>query len=220
MKSVIISTSKTEKLKKFLIFIAFTSASYFSYKLVARNGNQSETFVTDHANLRKEKLNTEIAQVEKLLKSNAHYNSEIAFFLDMRIPSMKNRFFIYDLKAGKIVDQGLVAHGSGSETGVSGQLKFSNINNSLSTSLGKYAIGHSYTGKFGKAYKLYGLDQTNSNAFSRAIVLHKYEKVPYEEQETYICNSHGCPMVNVTFYSRIEKIIDASDKKIILNIYY
>ena len=113
-----------------------------------------------------------------------------------------------------------MAHGSGSETGIGGQLKFSNINNSLSTSLGKYSIGHSYNGKFGKAYKLYGLDETNSNAFSRNIVLHKFEDVPYDEQESYICNSHGCPMVNEKFYSRLEKIIDASDKKIILRIYY
>lgn len=167
-----------------------------------------------------ERLQTEIIAVEKLLKSNAAYNIEIGFFIDMRIPSMKNRFFIYDFKTKKMIDQGIVAHGSGSETGVDGQLKFSNVNNSLATSLGKYSIGHSYNGKFGKAYKLYGLDQTNSNAFSRNIVLHKYEDVPYQEQETYICNSHGCPMVSQKFYRILEKIIDASDKKIILSVYY
>lgn len=191
---------------------------------MTRNFGQNTTMVFQpkyvNNDLRNEKLKTEIIEVEKLLKSNARYNSEIGFFIDMRIPSMKNRFFIYDFKAKKIIDQGLVAHGSGSETGINGQLKFSNINNSLSTSLGKYSVQNSYNGKFGKAYKLYGLDETNSNAFSRNIVLHKYQDVPYEEQEHYICNSHGCPMVNEKFYSRIEKIIDASNKKIILTIYY
>jgi hypothetical protein len=133
---------------------------------------------------------------------------------------MKNRFFIYNFKEKKIIDQGIVAHGSGSETGIEGQLKFSNVNNSLSTSLGKYSIGKAYSGMFGKAYKLHGLDQTNSAAFSRNIVLHKYEDVPYEEQENYICNSHGCPMVNEKFFSVVEKILDNSNKKIILTIYY
>jgi hypothetical protein len=86
--------------------------------------------------------------------------------------------------------------------------------------LGKYSIGNYYEGKFGKAYKLYGLDETNSNALTRNIVLHKYYDVPYEEQVNNICNSYGCPMVNKKFYTRLEKIIDNSKKSIVLNIYY
>lgn len=138
----------------------------------------------------------------------------------MKIHSGKNRFFVYDLKKEAIVDQGLVAHGSGSETEIQGKLKFSNTNNSLATSLGKYYIGNSYVGKFGKAYRLYGLDKTNSNAFERAVVLHKYSDVPYEEQADYICNSYGCPMVNSNYFKRIESIIDNSKTSILLVIYY
>jgi hypothetical protein len=86
--------------------------------------------------------------------------------------------------------------------------------------LGKYSIGKDYVGRFGKAYKLYGLDVTNSNAFARSIVLHKYDKVPYEEQDKAIVHSLGCPMVNELYYNRIEKIIDNSKRNIILDIYY
>jgi hypothetical protein len=138
----------------------------------------------------------------------------------MRVKSSKNRFIIYDLKNDKIVDQGLVAHGIGSETGKTEELKFSNTNNSFCTSLGKYYIGKNYVGKFGKAYKLFGLESTNSNAFARNIVLHKYDFVPYEEQEKAICHSLGCPMVNEKYYTRIEKLIDNSKRNIILDIYY
>jgi hypothetical protein len=138
----------------------------------------------------------------------------------MEITSGKNRFFIYDLKNNKLFYKGLVSHGSGSETGIKGKLKFSNIANSLCTSLGKYSIGKAYKGIFGKSYKLYGLDETNCNAFNRNIVLHQYSAVPFEEQEYEICRSYGCPMVNETFFSQIEKIIDKSKKKIILTIYY
>ncbi|MCD0464541.1 murein L,D-transpeptidase catalytic domain-containing protein [Flavobacterium sp. ENC] len=132
----------------------------------------------------------------------------------------KNRFFIYDLKQNKILNKGLVGHGTGSETGIPGKLKFSNLKDSHCTSLGKYAIGTSYQGSFGKSYKLYGLDKTNSNASDRNVVLHEYSKVPFEEQENPICNSYGCPMVNSAFFNVPEKIIDTSAKKIILVIYY
>jgi hypothetical protein len=167
-----------------------------------------------------EKLNKQVEDVRKMITKSPKYNKEIAFFIDMEILSGKNRFFVYDLKTNKIIDEGLVAHGLGSETQTEGKLTFSNISNSLSTSLGKYSIGNHYKGKFGKAYKLYGLDKSNSNAYNRNIVLHKYSAVPYEEQETNICHSFGCPMVNVKYFERIEKIIDNSQTSIILSIYY
>jgi len=138
----------------------------------------------------------------------------------MRVMSGKNRFIVYDLKNDKIVDQGLVAHGIGSETQNKPDLKFSNANSSFCTALGKYSIGQNYVGKYGKAYKLYGLDTTNSNAFARSIVLHKYDQVPYEEQDKAIVHSLGCPMVNEIYFNRIEKLIDNSKRNIILDIYY
>lgn len=167
-----------------------------------------------------EKLKSEITEIRRFLGKSPKYNSDIAFFLDMKIESGKNRFFIYDLKNSKLLDKGLVGHGTGSETGIPGKLQFSNVKNSHATSLGKYAIGNSYVGMFGKAYKLYGLDKTNSNAFERNVVLHKYSEIPFEEQENPICNSLGCPMVNERFFGIIEKIVDSSKKKIILVIYY
>jgi hypothetical protein len=162
----------------------------------------------------------QINEVKRLIESNSKYNRRFAFFINMKVPSGKNRFFVYDLNTDKIIDKGLVAHGSGSETGIKGKLKFSNIPNSLSTSIGKYYIGNSYQGKFGKAYKLYGLDQTNSNAFKRDIVFHYYYDVPYKEQNGYICNSFGCPMVNRKYFDRMSKIIDNSESNILMSIYY
>jgi hypothetical protein len=171
-------------------------------------------------NTTEERISEQVASIKELVKMNPKYNNEIAFLLDMHIMSGKNRFFVYDLKNDRVIDQGLVAHGIGSGLGMSGELKFSNEDYSYCTSLGKYYIGKSYKGQYGKSYRLHGFEETNSNAFSRSIVLHKYEKVPYEEQNTIICNSLGCPMVNETYYKRIEKIIDTSKNNIILDIYY
>lgn len=167
-----------------------------------------------------EKLKSETTEIRNFLGKTPKYNSNVVFLLDMKIESGKNRFFVYDLKHNKILHKGLVGHGSGSETGIAGKLKFSNTKDSNCSSLGRYAIGNSYFGTFGKAYKLYGLDKTNSNAFDRNIVLHKYVDVPFEEQVNPICNSLGCPMVNEKFFGVIEKTIDSSKKKIILVIYY
>jgi hypothetical protein len=64
------------------------------------------------------------------------------------------------------------------------------------------------------------LDKTNSNAYTRNIVLHKYSWVPLDVQEEPICNSLGCPMVNEKYFERIENILDNSEKNIILYIYY
>lgn len=166
------------------------------------------------------KLKSEITEIKRFLGKSPKYNSDVAFFLDMKVESGRNRFFVYDLKNNKLINKGLVGHGSGSETGIRGELKFSNIESSNCSSLGKYAIGYSYFGSFGKAYKLYGLDKTNSNAFNRNIVLHKYADIPFEEQPYPICNSLGCPMVNEKFFGALEKLIDNSKKKIILVMYY
>ena len=206
-------------MKKFLVVIILLIAACGIYSIYNSESSLPREVITlDHST--EDKLATHVKEVQLFISKNPKYNDAIAFFIDMKIHSGKNRFFIYDLKKNEVIDQGLVAHGSGSETGIVGELKFSNANNSLSTSLGKYSIGASYNGRFGKAYKLYGLDTTNSNAFERNVVLHKYSKVPYEEQEDAICNSLGCPMVHEKFFERIENILDHSEKSIILEIYY
>jgi hypothetical protein len=158
-------------------------------------------------------------EIKTFLKKNTKYNKDVIFLLDMKIPSNKYRFFVFDIKKNTVTDFGLVAHGSGSATKTD-ELKFSNTDGSLMTSLGKYYIGNPYNGTFGKAYKMYGLDTTNSNAFTRNIVLHSHKKMPYNEQKSPIVLSWGCPMLNNKFYLRIQNILDKSDKKILLYIYY
>ncbi|WP_072970637.1 murein L,D-transpeptidase catalytic domain-containing protein [Flavobacterium saccharophilum] len=200
-------------MKKILIVFLMILFVFIGYKIFFKESKLSSC-ATPTIEL------TYINEVKRLVEGNKKYNNRIAFFIDMKIPSGKNRFFVYDLKKNKIIDKGLVAHGSGSETNIRGKLKFSNVPNSLTTSLGKYYIGKSYYGKFGKAYKLYGLDKTNSNAFYRDIVFHYYFNVPYQEQKGYICNSFGCPMVNKKYFERTAKIIDGSESKIVMSIYY
>ncbi|MEO8535220.1 MAG: murein L,D-transpeptidase catalytic domain-containing protein [Flavobacterium sp.] len=198
---------------KLFYLILFVTVGFFNTSKIKF---EDETLTTADV----ERINLHIDEIKEKIGVGSNYNAKIAFLVDMKIKSGKNRFFVYDLENNKILDQGLVAHGSGSETGIGGELKFSNVPESKATALGRYSIEKCYKGMFGKAYKLAGLDETNSNALKRAIVLHQYSAVPENEQDYYISRSQGCPMVSEAFFKRIEKLIDGSKSKIILDIYY
>jgi hypothetical protein len=144
------------------------------------------------------------------------YNSDICFLVDMSIESGKNRFFVYDLNKDTVPDAGLVTHGRCGNNGQKGS-KYGNDVGCGCTSLGKYKIGKPYKGKFGLAYKLYGLDTTNSNAFKRYVVLHSHACVPDAEIHPFhICRSEGCPTVSPAFLNKLARIIDQSSKPILL----
>jgi len=162
---------------------------------------------------------SKISEIRNFIKGK-NYNKDLAVFINFRIHSGKYRYFLYDLKNNRIIQKAIVAHGDGSVNKNSSALTFSNIDGSHRSSLGKYEIKESYTGKFGKAYRLDGLDETNSNARSRAIVLHSYDDVPDKESSRPACLSFGCPMLSKKAFNETAKYIDPSEKTIILYAFY
>ena len=147
------------------------------------------------------------------------YSTQYCFLIDMSLPSGWDRFFIYDLEKRSVAYSGLVAHGSCNERFIS-QARFSNTNNSGCSSLGRYKVGAFYRGNYGKSYRLHGLDNSNSNAYQRAVVMHAYDCVPDEEiYPRVLCNSLGCPMVSYNFFDQLSRIIKHSEKPILLWIY-
>ncbi len=126
-------------------------------------------------------LNILIPKINSYAAQN-NMSTQYCFLVDMSLPSGKNRFFVYDLSRKNIIYEGLVAHGSCNETFMA-RPRFSNNSSSGCSSLGKYKVGEFYTGKYGKSYRLYGLDDCNSNAYKRAVVIHGYDCVP--DQEIY-----------------------------------
>lgn len=160
-----------------------------------------------------------IGEVRNYIKGK-EYNQQLAVFINFKIPSGKYRYFIYDLKNDKVLQKAVVSHGSGSVISRSDALQFSNVEGSYQSSLGKYAIGESYNGKFGKAYRLKGLDSTNSNAMQRAIVLHSYGCIPDNESQNPACLSLGCPMLSENAFKESAQYIDQSKQSIILYAFY
>jgi hypothetical protein len=148
------------------------------------------------------------------------YNPQLVLLADMHLESGRNRLFLYDLQADSILLEGMVTQGSCGAGFLFGH-RFGNQPGCHCSSLGRYRIGSPYYGRFGRAYKLYGLDSTNSNALKRAVVLHSMACIP--EQEVYpfpICQSNGCPAVSPGFLQKLSAIIDRSPRPILLELFY
>ncbi|KQR94712.1 hypothetical protein ASG01_02215 [Chryseobacterium sp. Leaf180] len=151
---------------------------------------------------------------------NSVYNQDVAVFINFKIHSGKFRYFVYDLKNNRILQQATVSHGSGSVIKNSENLRFSNTENSYQSSLGFYKISESYEGNFGKSYRLDGLSATNSKARERAIVLHPYKSVNDFETSTHSALSLGCPMLSPKAFLATAKILDDSKNNILLYAFY
>ncbi len=104
------------------------------------------------------------------------------------------RFHLVKLADGSVSSY-LVAHGRGSDPAHTGWLeRFSNEPRSNATSAGAYRTGDSYVGAHGHSIRLDGLDPTNSNAASRAIVVHSawYVSDEMAGERGMLGRSQGC----------------------------
>lgn len=150
--------------------------------------------------------------IVRLINASSDYRkgavNNRVFFVDLSKPSALYRFFIVDMDDSTILDKGLCCNG---KTDSNGQVLFSNVPGSGCSSNGVYRIGRPYIGNFGKAYRLFGLNATNSNAFIRNIVLHAYRGIPRHPDGKPICTSEGCPTVNPEFLEELSRIIDGSN---------
>lgn len=202
----------------FLFFVV--SSTWYSSKLNLHNNTvkaeTGDSKIIDRNLL--DKLSTKAELALECIKSK-RYNDQICFLIDMSIESGQNRFFIYDLENDSIVNGGLVTHGRCNEWWLNGR-KYGNNPGCGCSSLGKYKIGSAYHGRFGLAYKLHGLDSSNSNAYKRYVVLHAHECVPEAEvHPDPICQSDGCPTVSPGFIKQLSRIIDNSSKPVLMWIY-
>ena len=113
---------------------------------------------------------------------------------DFSLPSRTPRFHLVKLADGSVSSH-LVAHGRGSDPTHTGWLeRFSNEPHSNATSSGAFRTGDAYVGAHGHSIRLEGLDPANSNAASRAIVVHSAWYVSHEmaEGRGMLGRSQGC----------------------------
>ena len=114
--------------------------------------------------------------------------------IDFSLPSRAARFYVVNL-ADRSARSHLVAHGRGSDPMHTGWLeRFSNEPQSNATSAGAYRTGNSYRGGHGLSMRLDGLDSSNSNASSRALVVHsaRYVSAEIADNSGMLGRSQGC----------------------------
>lgn len=136
----------------------------------------------------------DVARRELDRAGDAVTKRDLVAIADFGLHSSHPRFHLANLEAGT-VDTLLVAHGAGSDPEHDGWLNgFSNLPDSWATSRGAYATGQVYRGRHGTSMRLEGLAPSNSNAFARAIVMHKASYVTPGHVARYgvLGRSNGC----------------------------
>ena len=138
-----------------------------------------------------------------LTETDKIQNKQLLTVIDFSKSSNENRLFVIDIKTKKIVFKSLVAHGRNS--GYEFATKFSNKTSSYQSSLGFYKTAETYIGKHGFSLRLDGLEYSNSNARSRAIVIHgaDYVSEDFIRKNGKLGRSLGCPSLPKKNYSEI-----------------
>ena len=127
-------------------------------------------------------------------------NKNVIGVIDFKQHNSKERFYIIDMETGN-VDKYLVAHGKNSDPDYDGfSTIFSNNPGSEMSSVGVYMTAETYEGGRGYSLKLDGLSSTNSNARSRAIVIHPAD---YVSPGGKIGRSWGCPALEPRYSAQI-----------------
>jgi hypothetical protein len=154
------------------------------------------------------------------------FNTDYCILIDMSLHSGVKRFLVWDFKTDTISKSFLVGHGCcdnpWNDDYSKENPKFSNINGSHCSSLGKFKIGERGDSDWGVRvkYALHGLDATNSNAYKRFIVFHSWEEV--SDEEVYpngTPEGWGCPTISNNSFKIIDPILKSSSKPVLMWIY-
>ncbi|WP_297516313.1 murein L,D-transpeptidase catalytic domain-containing protein [Flavobacterium sp.] len=145
------------------------------------------------------------------------------YLLDLRIPSGKNRFFVYDFAKDSVTYTQLVTHGSCDIFTPNPQqwekAQFDTRVNSHCSMLGKYKIGRRDTSSWGIKIKywLHGLESSNATAVERVVVLHSWNAVSDAEIHPEVSPlSWGCPAVSNNFMRILDAQLQGESKSVLL----
>jgi L,D-transpeptidase catalytic domain len=155
-----------------------------------------------------------------------NFNQDFCILIDMSVHSGINRLVVWDFKKDTIDHICLVGHGSGDHPWNNDYTKenpkFSNVENSHCSSLGKYRIGERAPSDWGVKikYVIHGLEKTNDNAAKRFVVFHSWENVPDEElYPSGTPEGWGCPIVSLSNFRLIDEKLKSNSKSTLMWIY-
>ncbi len=125
--------------------------------------------------------------------------SDVFSVIDFSMSSTARRLWVVDLVTGEVLVNDRVTHGSGSNSAGDPAMAstFSNTPGSNQSSLGLSRFAETYQGSHGYSLRIDGLEDSNDNMRSRAIVMHgaTYAEDDFVDENGYLGRSNGCPAV-------------------------
>ena len=149
------------------------------------------------------------------------YNTRIALFVDLARHSGRRRFVAWDFERNRPIFACPVSHGSGSKTSHerTAYARFSNEDGSHLSSVGRALVAERYVGRYGIAYRLDGLDATNSNLRPRCVVLHGWEHTTsYPIWPRATVGSFGCPVLSRRRMEQVDRLL-RDEERVVLDIF-
>lgn len=153
-------------------------------------------------------------------------NTRFCLLADMSLHSGIKRLFVWDFSNDTITSSFLVGHGCCNNAWSMDESKdapaFSNVDGSHCSALGKYKLGERAYSDWGVhiKYVMHGLETTNNNAFKRLIVFHAWDKVADEEvYPNGTPEGWGCPTISNNSMLKIDPMLKASEKPVLLWIF-
>lgn len=206
--------------KKYLILLCilgFSCVKESRVTAVSKNENKKEILSEENSRI-KINYNNHYKEAQQYCKTN-NLNENKFILIDLGLHSGLKRFFIYDFKKNAVSKSYMVSHGCGDNqwgrTSSKEKPQISNEFDSHCSSLGKYVILDRGVSQWGIKvnYILQGKDKTNSNARSRAIVLHSWDAIP--DNEVFpegTPEGWGCPAVSNKAMKEIDELLKANKK--------
>ncbi|QYJ07653.1 murein L,D-transpeptidase catalytic domain-containing protein [Qipengyuania flava] len=144
------------------------------------------------------------------------WRKDIVGLADFGLHSAEKRFHFVDVENERVASYH-VSHGTGSDGEHDGWLKrYSNIEGSEASSRGAFMTRSWYVGRYGTSIRLDGLDETNSNALPRAIVMHQANYATPEHVDRWgrLGRSNGCFAMGPVQFDRA--LIDLSGGRLLV----
>jgi hypothetical protein len=170
-----------------------------SFTIKPRNNDAAIIYNSSHLaqyGLSEEAFNYAYKGYKELEAKNKLPNTHYLTICDFSQSSSKKRLYIIDMTSNEMIINTYVAHGKNS--GGEFATRFSNIPESLQSSLGFYVTGSTYIGEHGLSLRLNGLEPgINDRALQRSIVIHgaAYVDESRAQKGIFMGRSFGCPAV-------------------------
>ena len=146
------------------------------------------------------------------------YNTRVALLMDLSRHSGLRRFGVWDFQQAKVLCLFPASHGSGSAKSHvrSAYAKCSNADGSHLSALGKALVAERYEGSYGVAYRLDGLEESNSALRKRCVVLHGWRyTTSFPIYPLPTVGSWGCPVLSRRAMRCVDEILKKEEKVIL-----